>query len=400
MTCETPFLTPVGSTTAQIQEGEAETNSSPIDQVAVPEAERFAEDGTPPSGAPLTTTPASGNTCANNVVETTPRQTAHKNSRTEVLKGNIPKYLRYNYYDPTVRLPVTLLQWSYTAKPLPLPPQTELNNFRVTQTLGLHPDLFKIITPIKTDVLERLVASHLNRPFVTSVIQSLKNGFWPYADTKPFTYPLTCDMSLGPPEDENEANFLRAQRDIEIAAERFSHDFGVHLYDGMYSLPIHAVPKPKSTDLRLVTNQSAGPFSLNSMIAYADICGFPMDNMRHLGDLLLQVHDSSQQPLVLWKSDVANAYRLIPMHPRWQIKQVVTIDNHQHIDRCNCFGGRASLNCWGAFNSLVTWSAKDSYDVNAPLCFNDDTYGVNNAEDLLYYKPYARWFPKGQANLL
>lgn len=86
-------------------------------------------------------------------------------------------------------------------------------------------------------------------------------------------------MSLGPPDDKQEANFLRAQRNIEIAAGRFSPDFGIHLYDGIYSSPIHAVPKPKSMNLKLVTNQSAGSFSLNSMIAYNNICGFSMDNM-------------------------------------------------------------------------------------------------------------------------
>lgn len=122
------------------------------------------------------------------------------------------------------------------------------------QTLQLHANLFKIVTPIKIDILEKLVMFHPNKPFAASVIQSLREGFWPYANTKPFVYPLTCDMSLGPPEDKHEANFLCDQRDIEIAAEKFSPDFGTHLYDGMYSSPIHAVPKPKSTDLRLVTN--------------------------------------------------------------------------------------------------------------------------------------------------
>ena len=54
-------------------------------------------------------------------------------------------------------------------------------------------------------------------------------------------------------------------------------------------MPIHAIPKPHSTDLQMVTDQSAGPFSLNSMIACSDIMGYPLDNMKHLGEILLDI---------------------------------------------------------------------------------------------------------------
>lgn len=88
------------------------------------------------------------------------------------------------------------------------------------------------------------------------------------------------------------------------------------------------------------------------------------------------------------------------MHSRWQLKQIVTIDNRQYIDWCNCFGGQASLVCWGSVNSLITWSAEDLYEVENPLCFNDDTFGVNDADDLSFYEPYQIWVPRCQANLL
>ena len=48
--------------------------------------------------------------------------------------------------------------------------------------------------------------------------------------------------------------------------ENFSPSFGFELLPGMYSMPIHAVPKPHSVDLSLVTDHSAGLFSLNDMI--------------------------------------------------------------------------------------------------------------------------------------
>jgi len=49
-------------------------------------------------------------------------------------------------------------------------------------------------------------------------------------------------------------------------------------------MPIHAVPKPHSTDLRMLTDQSASKFSLNSMIVRDDIKGYPLDNMKDLAE--------------------------------------------------------------------------------------------------------------------
>ena len=102
----------------------------------------------------------------------------------------------------------------------------------------------------------------------------------------------------------------------------------------MYSMPIHAVPKPHSTDLRLVTNHSAGNHSLNSMIKREDIAGFPLDNMTHLGEMLLRkTREFPDEKLLLFKSDISDAYQHLPMHPLWQIKQVNTIQGHRHVDR-------------------------------------------------------------------
>ena len=59
----------------------------------------------------------------------------------------------------------------------------------------------------------------------------------------------------------------------------------------------------------MVTDQSAGNFSLNSMIARDDIKGYPLDSMKHLGEeLLLFCHASGNEHLMLFKLDIAEAY--------------------------------------------------------------------------------------------
>ena len=134
-------------------------------------------------------------------------------------------------------------------------------------------------------------------------------GFWPWANTQKDDYPDTWDYSDHPPKSEREAEFLRDQHDIEIAAGRYSESFGVDLLPGMYSTPVHAIPKPRSEKLRLVNDHSAGEFSLNSMIAREDIIGAKMDSISDLiGSLLRYRKAYPDMPLVLFKSDVSAAY--------------------------------------------------------------------------------------------
>ena len=166
-------------------------------------------------------------------------------------------------------------------------------------------------------------------------------------------------------------------------------------------MPIHAVPKPHSTDLRLVTNHSAGLFSLNSMIKREDISGYPLDNMTHLGEMLLRKRaEFPDEKLTLFKSDISDAYRHLPMHPLWQVKQINTIQGLRHVDRRNCFGGKSSGSLFIAFNSLVTWIGKNVCQIPDLATYSDDSFGIELARNVTYYKPYCRFMPTNQTKLL
>ena len=310
------------------------------------------------------------------------------------------------HYSPIAR-------FTEIAPPIPRPPMAEFNNAAAIETINANPHLFKIVTPIKVDVLQAYLKDHPNQPFVASVCKGLIHGFWPWANTHhDDDYPLTYDNSWVQPNDEKEAEFLIAQRDIEIAMDRFSPPFGPDLLPGMYSTPIHAVPKPRSEKLRLVVNQSAGTFSQNSMILWEDIAGCPLDTIQHLIPALLEFrrgHGSG--PLVMFKSDVAEAFRLLPMHPLWQIKQVITTNVPikgtiastplvRNVDRNNNFGGRASARLWESFIGLVVWIAIFKKGISDLFCYMDDNYGWDEKGDLSYYEPYDAFFPDKQVRLL
>ncbi|KAA1471911.1 hypothetical protein DENSPDRAFT_859206 [Dentipellis sp. KUC8613] len=293
--------------------------------------------------------------------------------------------------------------WSLTAAPLPSPPENELNNAAAQQTLAKYSHLFKIVTPINVDKLESLLKDHPNKPFVDSVCRGLREGFWPSADTSDPEYPVTWDNSKRELVSEEHRLFVEEQCEKEIAVRRFSEPWEAdELYPGMYSMPIGVVPKPNSDKLRLVTDHSAGKFSLNSMIAKPEHDDkVQLDNIHDLGHDLLQVcRHLPHLELDLFKSDVAEAYRLMPMHPTWQIKQVVSIGRKCMVDCCNVFGGRRSGNIWCAFMSLVLWIAVYVKGIRDLLGYSDDTFSWEYRGNSVWYAPYSRYLPRKQRNLL
>jgi len=201
-----------------------------------------------------------------------------------------PKYLRYNIWDNSEHFSHSSADWTETASPLPTIPDSELANPVDTRTINENPHLFDIITPIFVECFEGLLKSHPNQPFIESVCCGLHEGFWPWANTHIGDYPDTIKFSLPEPEDPDKVAFLRKQRDHEVFMGHFSESFGDKLLPGMYCMPIFTIPKPHSTDLWMVTDQSTRKYSLNSMIPREDIIGYPLDNLQHLGKFLLSMH--------------------------------------------------------------------------------------------------------------
>jgi hypothetical protein len=314
-----------------------------------------------------------------------------------------PKYFQRSVWpEPGSRPPFSPTACcTLTDDPLPRPPREEYENLDAVSTIRDNPHLFCIVTPINVDRFEELLVTHPNRSFVKSVCTSLREGFWPFAHTQKESYPATWDFSDRPPKTEREAAFLREQRDIEIAANRYSVGFGPDLLPGMYSTPIHAVPKPRSEKLRLVNDHSAGTFSLNSMIAREDVVGAKMDTVSDLVGALLRYRETHPHTrLVMFKSDVSAAYHRLPLHPLWQIKQIVTIDGTRHVDRNTTFGGRGSCRDYTAFMGLVLWVAIFVKTLQDLFGYIDDNFSFDEEGNVIWYENYQCYYPAKQAKLL
>ena len=93
----------------------------------------------------------------------------------------VPKYLRYNVWDPESNFTPNTAVWTEVAEPLVGPPPCVLDDDEVTKTIQENSYLFKIVTPIRVDVFESYLMLHPNTDFVASVCWGLREGFWPWA---------------------------------------------------------------------------------------------------------------------------------------------------------------------------------------------------------------------------
>jgi hypothetical protein len=284
--------------------------------------------------------------------------------------------------------------------PVPSPPEAEVSNPLAQSTIQSYSHLFRIVTPIKIDALAALLHSHPNQPFVMSVLRGLREGFWPWASTVDSGRPSVVDNSPREVKDSAHLSFMREQRDEEIHLGRFSEAFDA-LLPGMTSVPLWVVPKPHSDNLRLVVDQSAGPFSPNSYIPRDKGC-VHLDTLHQLGTALLnarRTHGPDTQ-LILWKSDVSQAYRRLPVHFLWQLHQVISIDGRFHVDRNNDFGNRAAGRIWYSFFCLVLWIAVFVNHIVDIFTYVDDSFSWDLACNTTFYAPYGKRLPSKQAKFL
>ncbi|THH15183.1 hypothetical protein EW146_g5256 [Bondarzewia mesenterica] len=285
-----------------------------------------------------------------------------------------------------------------TAAPLPSIPDHFLHDETSWSTIRDNLELFKIITTVNVDRFEYLLQDHPNPAFVQSVVRGLRIGFWPCAEGPGEGYLESWDESRDSFTPEGLA-FIKEQCRQEERLGHFSAPFK-DLLSGMYSMPIHAVPKPHTDSFRMVVDHSAGNYSLNLLID-RDAVGMHLDNVQDLAcNLLSSRSEVGDAPIWLFKSDVSQAYRQLPMHPLWQIKQIVTVDGEHQVDRCNNFRDRAGGFIWCSFFELVLWIAINIRRILELLAYVDDTFGHDVQAELVCYKPYDAYYPTKQVCLL
>ena len=105
--------------------------------------------------------------------------------------------------------------------------------------------------------------------------------------------------------------------------------------------------------------------------------------------------------IVIFKCDVKGAYRLIPMHPLWQMLQAAKLPIGLYvINRTNTFGSGASGRCWWCLMSLVLWVACRHFDCQKLFDYVDDDLSANFIDSLTLHPQYQQHMPATQVCFL
>ena len=210
--------------------------------------------------------------------------------------SEIPRYKRgfvWDKFSSVTPLSPSALA-TETAPPLASPPSHLIYDPKIQSTLHAMRDFIRIETPFNVDRFEAMLYDHPNQPFVKSVMDSLRYGFWPF--------------DQGSWNDDNDdiiQNYaskevdFEAIRDDEIQAHRWSEPLPLDkLLPGMKISPVFVIwQKGKA---RVVTDHTAS--GLNDGIPRCE-AKVQYDDMRTFGQAIFNAKRSHpNDDLVTWKS--------------------------------------------------------------------------------------------------
>jgi hypothetical protein len=304
---------------------------------------------------------------------------------------DLPRFRRgFAWSDQSPHMSPSAL-YTETAPPLPSPPEHLLNDPIIQAALRASANHIKVTTTFDVDKFERMLSDHPNQPFVQSVLKGMREGFWP-CDEGDWKLELKeiIDNQVGSTED---LQVLRAFRDREIEA-------------GRWSLPIPALLPGMKVSPMFVAWQNEKPRVITDHARSHVNDGIPAeegkvkyDDMRSFGGALH--HARLRYPgcrLILYKDDVATAFLNLPVHPIWQLRQVVGLDGVFHIVWRLIFGNRASPRVWCSVSGLICWLGIRKLSITDLHVYMDDFYGWDFADNLVWF--HGRLRPRRQVQLL
>lgn len=319
----------------------------------------------------------------------------------------------WHYDDPAgARVETPLLDSSAAATPLPCPPLAAYSPSAIRSCRELRArGLLDVSSPVLVDRLEELLLGHPNRPWVASLLLGFRQGFWP-AHSGEITPPLDKKVkrSLTSHTDEH-ADLIAAQVAKEVEKGWISPGFKQLPAAGGVVISPRFIVERVGSKPRIVDDHSSS--RLNDGIPRS---GYPTvyDTVDKLIGLHRYLEHKKVSPLrdwIEWKADVTGAFKLLPMHPLYQVRQGIQVRYRKasggwytryHIQWRGAFGCRAMPYLWTSFMSALLWIAHEHMGVDYPLAYMDDAFGVDvsGSKEAATVDGIERLLPRDQARTL
>ena len=235
--------------------------------------------------------------------------------------------------------------------------------------LLLIPSFFDInrISPIKVNILKTLLKDYHNRDYI---IEGFTNGFsLGYLGDKCPT------MGTNKSSVKDNMQIVQSKIEKEIILNRISGPYLSVPYENFKVSPLALRPKKGSNNYRLLHNLSypydSTSVNLNIPREHSAVKYESLSSAINL----IQKHKTCY----LAKSDIADAFRLIPLHYSQNHLTGFKFDDKYYFDKCLPQGCSSSCFIFEKFSDSIKWALNTHYTVGNIVKVLDDFLFINNS---------------------
>lgn len=167
---------------------------------------------------------------------------------------------------------------------------------------------------------------------------------------------------------ENREHILSDKIEIEIKANRVEGPFDQPPFSNLQTSPLGLVPKKDPGSFRVIHHLSHPTnFSVNDGIP-PQLCSVQYQTV----DNAIQIIQCLGPGTLMAKTDIKDAFRLIPIHPNSYDLLGFTIGDKYYFDKCLPMGLSYSCNLFEKFSSALQWILERKFDVQFCVHILDD----------------------------
>ena len=224
-----------------------------------------------------------------------------------------------------------------------------------------------IVTPIDYIKLDSYLEGY-NIEEREYLVNGFKNGFkLEFSGSGTSSIPSNLKSTLMHPE------ITKEKIDNELKAGRFIGPFLDPPFDNQIVSPIGLQPKKTNNKFRLITHLSHPKgSSVNdgiskefSSVKYASVVD-AISILKKLG-----------KKSYMAKTDIENAFRIIPLHPSQFRFLVFKFQDNWYVDKCLPMGARSSCAIFEKFSSALEWVMKNKLNIKHVVHILDDFLLIN-----------------------
>jgi hypothetical protein len=243
------------------------------------------------------------------------------------------------------------------------PHQTVNNpNIKHLNTTNLSKYDKQVVTPVRAHILQNLLSGY-DKCKSKFLCNGISQGF--HLNFQGPREHRICDNLISAKLQED---CVHQKLQKEISCGRIAGPFPFPPFQNLQCSPIGLVPKKEANEFRLIHHLSyPHGFSINDHIP-DDLCSVSYTTIDDAVRLIKKLGPSC----LLAKTDIASAFRILPVHPTDYELLGIIFKNEFYFDKCLPMGCSISCSIFECFSTALEWIACSKFGIQHMLHILDD----------------------------